>query len=41
MYADCSGATYVYACSNIGRVHICGKIMFLSLGFAKRYFKYA
>jgi hypothetical protein len=39
MYAVCSGATYVYACFNIGRASICGKIMFLAMGFEKRDFK--
>jgi hypothetical protein len=41
MYAGCSGATYVYTCCTIGRAFICGKIMFLALGFAKRDFKSA
>jgi hypothetical protein len=36
MYAGCSGATYVYACCIVGKVHICGKNVFLALGFAKR-----
>jgi hypothetical protein len=36
MYAGCSGATCVYTCCNIGRARICGKIMFLSLEFAKK-----
>jgi hypothetical protein len=41
MYAGGSGATYIYTCCTIGREHICGKIMFLSLGFAKIEFKFA
>jgi hypothetical protein len=41
MYMGCSGATYVYTCCNIGRACICGKIMFLALGFEKRDFKSA
>jgi hypothetical protein len=41
MYAGCSGANFIYACCIIVRVHICGKILFLSLGFAKREFKFA
>jgi hypothetical protein len=36
MYAGCSGATCVYACCIVGKVRICGKIVFLALGFAKR-----
>jgi hypothetical protein len=32
---DCSGATCVYACCNIGRAHIHGKFIFLAQGFAK------
>jgi hypothetical protein len=36
MYTGCSGETYVYACFNIGMAYICGKIMFLALGFAKK-----
>jgi hypothetical protein len=39
MYTGCSGATYVYACCNIGNACICGKIMFLALGFAKKGFQ--
>jgi hypothetical protein len=41
MYMGCSGATRVYACCKISRERICGKIMFLALGFAKRDFKFA
>jgi hypothetical protein len=41
MYIDCSGATCIYACYTIGREHICGKIMFLALGFSKRDFESA
>jgi hypothetical protein len=36
MYAGCSGATYIYACCIVGKVHICGKNVFLALGFVKR-----
>jgi hypothetical protein len=36
MYMGCNGATCVYTCCIIVRVHICGKILFLSLGTAKR-----
>jgi hypothetical protein len=36
MYTGCSGATCVYACCIVGKVHICGKIVFLVVGFAKR-----
>jgi hypothetical protein len=36
MYGGCSGATYVYTCFIVVKVHICGKNAFLSLGFAKR-----
>jgi hypothetical protein len=32
----CSGATCIYACCIVGKVRICGKIVFLALGFAKR-----
>jgi hypothetical protein len=39
MYVGCSGATCIYACFYISRACICGKIMFLALGFAKRDFK--
>jgi hypothetical protein len=39
MYTGCSGATCIYACCNIGRACICGKHMFLALGFAKRDFR--
>jgi hypothetical protein len=35
MYMGCSVETYIYACFTIGRAHICGKIMFLSMEFAK------
>jgi hypothetical protein len=35
MYVGCSGETYVYACCILGKVHICGKNVFLALGFAK------
>jgi hypothetical protein len=41
MYVGYSGATCIYTCCNIGRARICGKIMFLAMGFAKRDFKYA
>jgi hypothetical protein len=41
MYVGCSGATYVYTCCIIVRACICGKILFLALGFAKRDFKSA
>jgi hypothetical protein len=41
MYMGCSGATCIYACCTIGRARICGKIMFLALGFEKRDFKSA
>jgi hypothetical protein len=41
MYMGCSGEKCVYACCNIGRVCICGNIMILDLGFAKRDFKSA
>jgi hypothetical protein len=36
MYMGCSGATYVYPCCIVGKVCICGKNVFLALGFAKR-----
>jgi hypothetical protein len=36
MYIGCNGATYVYACCIVGKVCICGKNVFLALGFAKR-----
>jgi hypothetical protein len=36
MYAGCSGATYLYTFFIIGKVRICGKNVFLALGFAKR-----
>jgi hypothetical protein len=36
MNMSCSGATYMYACCIVGKVHICGKIVFLALGFSKR-----
>jgi hypothetical protein len=36
MYMGCSGETCIYACCNIGRAHICGKIMLLALGFSKQ-----
>jgi hypothetical protein len=39
MYAGYSGATYVYTCCVVGKVRICGKFIFLALGFAKRDFK--
>jgi hypothetical protein len=39
MYAGCSGATCVYACFVIVRARICGKILFLAMGFVKRDFK--
>jgi hypothetical protein len=35
MYAGFSGATCVYTCCIVGEVCICGKIIFLDLGFAK------
>jgi hypothetical protein len=38
MYTGCSGETYVYTCYIIVREHICGKILFLSMGIAKRDF---
>jgi hypothetical protein len=36
MYAGNSGETCIYACCNIDRVHICGKIMLLALEFSKK-----
>jgi hypothetical protein len=39
MYAGCNGANYVYASCIIVRIGICGKILLLALGFAKRDFK--
>jgi hypothetical protein len=36
MYVGCSGATCVYACCIVGKVRICGKNVFLAMGFAKR-----
>jgi hypothetical protein len=41
MYTGCGHANCAYTCCTIGREHICGKIMFLALGFAKRDFKSA
>jgi hypothetical protein len=41
MYMGCNGATCIYTCCIIVRAHICGKILFLALGFAKRDFKSA
>jgi hypothetical protein len=41
MYMGYSSATCIYACCTIGRARICGKIMFLALGFSKRDFKFA
>jgi hypothetical protein len=41
MYTGCSGVTYVYTCSIVGKVRICGKNIFFALGFAKRDEKYA
>jgi hypothetical protein len=41
MYAGCNGATCIYTCCIVVRVHICGKIMFLAMGFAKRDYKSA
>jgi hypothetical protein len=41
MYVGCSSATYVYTCCIISRACICGKILFLALGFTKRDFKSA
>jgi hypothetical protein len=41
MYVGCSGATCVYTCCIIVRERICGKILFLALGFEKRDFKSA
>jgi hypothetical protein len=41
MYVGYSGATYIYACCIVGKVRICGKIIFLALGFVKRDFKSA
>jgi hypothetical protein len=35
MYAGCSGATCIYTCCIVGKVRICGKNIFLALGFAK------
>jgi hypothetical protein len=35
MYAGCSGETYVYTCFIVGKVCICGKNVFLALGFSK------
>jgi hypothetical protein len=40
MYVGCNGATYVYTCCIVVRAHICGKMLFLDLGIAKRDFKY-
>jgi hypothetical protein len=36
MHTGYSGATYIYTCCIVGKVHICGKIIFLSLGFVKK-----
>jgi hypothetical protein len=36
MYMGFSGVTCIYACCIVGKVRICGKIVFLALGFAKR-----
>ena len=36
MYTGCSGANHVYACFIVGKVHTCGKNIFLAMGFAKR-----
>jgi hypothetical protein len=41
MYAGCNGTTYVYTCYIIVRARICGKILFLAMGTAKRDFKSA
>jgi hypothetical protein len=41
MYVVCSGVTYAYTCCTIGRERICGKMMFLALGFEKMDFKSA
>jgi hypothetical protein len=41
MYMGCKGATYVYTCCRYVRARICGKILFLALGIAKRDFKSA
>jgi hypothetical protein len=41
MYVGCCGETYIYASCTVARAHICGKIMFLDLGFAKRDFKFS
>jgi hypothetical protein len=38
MYTGCNGATYVYTCCITVRARICGKILFLALGTAKRDF---
>jgi hypothetical protein len=39
MYVGCNGATYIYTCCIIVRACICGKLIFLSPGIAKRDFK--
>jgi hypothetical protein len=36
-----NGTTCIYTCCIVGKVHICGKIVFLALGFAKRDYKSA
>jgi hypothetical protein len=36
MYTGCSGATYVYTCCILGKVRICGKLVFLAMGFVNR-----
>jgi hypothetical protein len=41
MYMGCNGATCIYTCCIIVRACICGKILFLALGTAKRDFKSA
>jgi hypothetical protein len=36
MYVGCSGATCVYALCIVGKVHISGNVIFLTLGFVKK-----
>jgi hypothetical protein len=39
MYVGCNGATYAYTCCIVGKVNICGKNVFLALGFAEKRMK--
>jgi hypothetical protein len=36
MYAGCNGLTCIYSCCIIVRACICGKMLFLVMGFAKK-----